>query len=96
MATSDEGFPDLSVPMNKGKVRLSSLTPEQREVVASWLEDKVKKLPAAIHQANEYLRTNPNDVTTQRQVQWYRSLIGAAKWFAYMARTERTRQQRKE
>lgn len=92
MATDSEGFPNISVPQRKGKVRLSSLTAEQRELVASWIEDKVKKLPAAIMQANEYLAKNPGDHTTRKQVEWYKALISAAKWFCYMCRTERTRQ----
>lgn len=72
-----------------GKLTLSPLSPNEREKVAKWIENKYHKLPGLIVQAEDLLRRRLGPPSLQGQVDFWRAQLATAKQLAYLARTER-------
>lgn len=96
MVSDDKGAMDTTQPTAPRKPRLSFLTPQQRELLAQWIESKVRNIPERIGRERAYLKERPDDKQSARQLMYYENLISAARWFASLVRQEGTRQRSAE
>lgn len=90
MAEIDPQNPDM-LPRTKQsqRVRLTGLSPTQREQVARWIEAKVARLPYTIAQGKDWLRTHPDDLTMHAQLAHWTAALGMGRHLAWMVRREK-------
>ena len=72
----------------KRRLRLRGFSPDQREMLARWIESKYSAAPSVIAKLEGWLRGHPDDLGSRHELFVWRGALAASRQLAHLARTE--------